>query len=282
MNRLFLVDTEKTNDYSFIKILDLDPGDCVYLLYSSHSKNVCVDFIRYLIDFGGTIEFLKVNNGRPNELDFQLCTLLGTLVDKFRGSVDEYYLISNDMGFSSSINLLKSLYPSININLYNNGICIDKLLLTELLCDYNLDKITIGKLCCALHNSRDLQSLHNNIKAISPNIVGDVYPILKKNLDNLIQPKPYEIIPSVIDSSLTLFNGGEFDPPRPSIQNKIVLDVSGDVSINSFDSRYSDLSLKFLDRGVMNSNVSSSSVLDFQVNDKLCSKSSLPLDPLYG
>lgn len=223
MNRLFLVDTENTNDYSFVKELFLDPGDCVYLLYSNHSKNVPIDFIRALFDFGGTIEFLRVSNGKPDELDFQLCTLLGTLVNKFKGSVDSYHLVTNDSGFASSVSMLRALYPNVKVYLHNTDVYVNKLIVSEVLKDFNLDRQQIGRICCCIHNSSDLQSLHCNLKSEFPSLISEIYPIIKKNLNSIVSEKPNTVEASILDSSLTLFNGDDLDLPRPVPKFNILL-----------------------------------------------------------
>ena len=124
MKRLFIVDTENTNDYSFISEYKLIKNDIVVLFISNRMKGIKDDGCLELFNTKAKIEIEKVEVGEKNSLDFQIVVYVSERT--FRGGYDEIYIVSNDCGYNQAINYLNSKFnKSINIiknnNNYNNS-----------------------------------------------------------------------------------------------------------------------------------------------------------------
>ena len=101
-NRLFVVDTENTNNYSFINNFKVNENDNIVLFFSNNSKSITIQ------------TFENVNVGGKNALDFQLVAFITEKT--IRGNFSEIHVISNDTGFNYAIDYINSCYEG-NINL---------------------------------------------------------------------------------------------------------------------------------------------------------------------
>ena len=109
MKKIFLVDTENVNIRALHGARLLSSSDKIILFTTKRTSST--NFKDSIIQSLGTsakIEKIDVTTGIKNSLDFQLVGYLGYLI----GSKDEnsnYYIVSKDKGYLSSINLLKNL-----------------------------------------------------------------------------------------------------------------------------------------------------------------------------
>ena len=110
MKRIFLVDTENVNITALSSANKLSEEDLIILFVTENTNSF--QFSREQLKCISTdANILKINviAGIKNSLDFQLIGYLGYLI----GSKDEnsnYYIVSKDKGYLSSINLLKNLF----------------------------------------------------------------------------------------------------------------------------------------------------------------------------
>lgn len=95
--KIYLVDFENVKSKGLAGIDSLDENDKVIIFYSENSDTISFEMHQKVLASHAQIQYLKVNVGGKNALDFQLATLLGYLVER-----DEYshiFVISNDKGF---------------------------------------------------------------------------------------------------------------------------------------------------------------------------------------
>lgn len=113
-NRLFVVDTENTNNYSFINNFKVNENDNIVLFFSNNSKSITIQTFDEILKCGAKILTENVNVGGKNALDFQLVAFITEKT--IRGNFSEIHVISNDTGFNYAIDYINSCYEG-NINL---------------------------------------------------------------------------------------------------------------------------------------------------------------------
>lgn len=113
-NRLFVVDTENTNNYSFINKFKVNENDDIVLFFSNNSKSITIQTFDEILKCGAKILTQNVNVGGKNALDFQLVAFITEKT--IRGNFSEIHVISNDTGFNYAIDYINSCYEG-NVNL---------------------------------------------------------------------------------------------------------------------------------------------------------------------
>ncbi|MEG0842852.1 MAG: PIN domain-containing protein [Romboutsia sp.] len=108
MRRIFLVDTENVNLKALTGAHLLNEEDMIVLFVTNRTDNYSFSKNKVdIINSKAIVKRIKVLTGGKNSLDFQLVSYLGLLIgydgDKEKNN---YYIVSNDHGFYSSINLL--------------------------------------------------------------------------------------------------------------------------------------------------------------------------------
>ncbi len=109
MKRIFLVDTENVNITALSSANKLNEEDIIILFVTERTN---------LFQFGrdklkclntkSNILKIDVTTGVKNSLDFQLVSYLGLIIGQHRYEANNYYIVSKDRGFLSSINLLEN------------------------------------------------------------------------------------------------------------------------------------------------------------------------------
>ena len=177
MKKIFLVDTENVNIRALHGARLLSSSDKIILFTTKRTSSTNFkDSIIQSLGTSATIEKIDVTTGIKNSLDFQLVGYLGYLI----GSKDEnsnYYIVSKDKGYLSSINLLKNLSKNkchielisdiltISHNLYNVYsdpiLNLEEEIIVELK-SYGYTNKTVTKALIAIGSSYDLESLKLN------------------------------------------------------------------------------------------------------------------------
>ena len=112
--RLFVVDTENTNNFSFINKFKVNKNDNIVLFFSNNSKSITIQTFDEILKCGAKILTQNVNVGGKNALDFQLVAFITEKT--IRGNFSEIHVISNDTGFNYAIDYINNCYEG-NINL---------------------------------------------------------------------------------------------------------------------------------------------------------------------
>ena len=121
MSKYILIDTENVSIDSLKGIEYLCENDCVILFISGYSRLHYTDVRLNNLNYKCKLHKIQIKTGEKNSLDFQLVTYLGMLIGEHKHlgcQEKEYYIVSRDMGFISSINLLNSC--SIKVDLIPN------------------------------------------------------------------------------------------------------------------------------------------------------------------
>lgn len=95
--KIYLVDFENVKSKGLTGIDSLDENDTVVIFYSENSDTISFEMHQKVLTSKANVQYLKVNVGGKNALDFQLSTLLGYLVAN--GKYSDIFIISNDRGF---------------------------------------------------------------------------------------------------------------------------------------------------------------------------------------
>mgnify|MGYP000088993875 CR=1 FL=1 len=106
MSKIFLVDTENVNFNSIINSRNLNEDDMIVLFLTIFTQK---EFQKIKLDALNTkAKIIKIyaDTGTKNSLDFQLVSFLGFLLGEHKKEVNNYYIVSRDKGYLSSINLL--------------------------------------------------------------------------------------------------------------------------------------------------------------------------------
>lgn len=198
MKRLFIVDTENTNNYSFISEYKLTKTDSVVLFISDRMKGIKDDGCLELFNTKAEIVIEKVEVGEKNSLDFQIIVYASERT--FRGRYDDIYIVSNDCGYKQAINYLNSKFSkSINIINYNkaseNIEVVSEIAVSQMNEDIEevikksipqAQKEDIFKIINVKNESLTLSDFHNLMrKAFGDELGKAMYSKLKSNIKNL-------------------------------------------------------------------------------------------------
>ena len=109
MKRIFLVDTENVNITALSSANKLNEEDII-ILFVTEKTNLFQFGRDELKCINTKANILKINvaTGVKNSLDFQLVSYLGLIIGEHRYEANNYYIVSKDRGFLSSINLLEN------------------------------------------------------------------------------------------------------------------------------------------------------------------------------
>lgn len=174
MSRVFIVDTENTNDLRFLNCFNVNYSDSIYFLFNRNSKKLEWNSTRDLIYVNCNVEFIELHpTGLPNGLDFQISNFLGTLLEKLNNMVNGYYIVSKDKGFLANKGIINELYPDIVFEVIDPETC-GFLGNEELMKSDNYE----DKLCAS--------DLRLN-PSTSPNIESNVSSKVKAEMENIIR-----------------------------------------------------------------------------------------------
>lgn len=109
MKRIYLVDTENVNINALAACNNLNEEDLI-ILFVTGMTNVCQfsDIKLKNINTKANVLKIYVKTGTKNSLDFQLVSYLGFIIGEKKNENNEYYIVSRDRGFLSSISLLEN------------------------------------------------------------------------------------------------------------------------------------------------------------------------------
>ena len=198
MKRLFIVDTENTNNYSFISEHDLTKNDTIVLFISNKMKGIKDDGCLELFTTKAKILIEKVEVGEKNSLDFQIVVYVSERT--FRGRYDDIYIVSNDCGYKQAINYLNSKFnKTINIINYNRASENIEVLSEVAVSKTNenigelikksipeIEKKNISEIINVKNESSTLSEFHNRMrKAFGDELGKEMYSKLKTNIKSL-------------------------------------------------------------------------------------------------
>ncbi len=100
----FLIDYENVNVSGFDGIASLTENDALIIFYSNNANTLTFGLHMQLNETRANLQYQKVDSGKKNSLDFQLCSYLGylicdTMCKPGENSKNFYYIVSNDLGY---------------------------------------------------------------------------------------------------------------------------------------------------------------------------------------
>lgn len=175
MSRVFIVDTENTNDLKFLNSFNVNYSDSIYFLFNRNSKKLEWDSTRDLIYANCNVEFIELKaTGLPNGLDFQISNFLGTLLEKLNNMVNGYYIVSKDKGFLANKGIINELYKDIVFEVIDPETC-------EFL------GRSVEMLEIPVSDSTLKESDLTLVPSTSPNIESNVSSKVKAEMENIIR-----------------------------------------------------------------------------------------------
>jgi len=108
---IFLVDYENVHVEGFNGLSNCTEKDSIKIFYTKGADTLTFGLHRRLSETKARIEYLKVENGSKNALDFQLSSYLGFLIAS--NAEEKYYIVSKDKGYEILIQFW-SKYKSIS------------------------------------------------------------------------------------------------------------------------------------------------------------------------
>ncbi|WP_195251147.1 PIN domain-containing protein [Romboutsia sp. 1001713B170207_170306_H8] len=178
MEKFFLIDTENVNMRALYGAHLLNPNDLIILFTTNRTSTTSFkDSVIDALNTSAKIKKINVTTGIKNSLDFQLVGYLGYLIGSNKDNIN-YYIVSKDKGYLSSINLLSEIsntqnftidlipsIQSISYDLYNEAkdpmLDLEDEIIVELK-GYGYTNKTITKALIVIQSSFDLESLELN------------------------------------------------------------------------------------------------------------------------
>ncbi|MFR5876316.1 MAG: PIN domain-containing protein [Eubacterium sp.] len=112
----FLIDYENESGrlVEGISLIKLTRKDEVIIFYTKNATRITMELHRELENTKAKKEYIKVESGSPNALDFQLSSYLGACINE--NPEKEYYIVSRDKGFEAVCIFWRS-----------NGVCVNRI-----------------------------------------------------------------------------------------------------------------------------------------------------------
>jgi len=101
----YFVDFENVHNEGLDGIEQLDENSQVIIFYSKKANTIMIDQALNVFSSKADVSFVKIDNGTPNALDFQLTTMLIATISHDR----EYVIVSADTGYEAVIKMAHRL-----------------------------------------------------------------------------------------------------------------------------------------------------------------------------
>lgn len=110
---IFLVDYENVSNSGLVGIDKLGENDRLIIFYSKHANNISIETHIKLEESKVKKEYIEIQIGTKNALDFQLSTYLGALIKE--NSNEDFAIISKDAGYHAVIDFWKLRNKTVDI-----------------------------------------------------------------------------------------------------------------------------------------------------------------------
>lgn len=108
-NRLFVVDTETSTNFDFVKKYNLSNDDCIVLFTSSNSKLMTLNDLESLYSSGVYLDFIKCDTSHYTNLDVYISMYITNFISNHFNKSLEIFIISEDDSYKDVIKFLQSL-----------------------------------------------------------------------------------------------------------------------------------------------------------------------------
>ncbi len=180
---VYLIDYENVGDNVFSHINTLSEEDKIVVFYNANTSKLSFTSHRLLEKSVINREYISINTGTKNALDFQLATYLGYLIAN--DNKTEYCIVSKDNGFDVICNFWKSRGAKVT---RSNEIAVEKpksqekskkvkLELETALSGFSNDSKGITTI---INESKSKQEINNKlVKKYGSEKAGKIYKIIK-------------------------------------------------------------------------------------------------------
>ncbi len=182
----FLVDYENVHVDGFNGLSNCKENDIIKIFYTKSADTLTFGLHRRLNETKGKIEYIKVENGAKNALDFQLSSYLGYLIAN--NLDDKYYIVSKDKGYEV-LTQFWSKYKAINAQV---TLVSDLTLKDEKVIQIQLDqkvqstlkestfKVDTNEIILIIDKYKTKQGINNAlVKKYESKKAGEIYKLIK-------------------------------------------------------------------------------------------------------
>lgn len=111
----YFIDFENVSSAGIHGAKDLTQDCIVNIFYSQNAKNMCLEAVAELTKGKAKVNYRRLSEAGRNALDFELVSIMSATIGESKEG--EYYIISNDKGYSAAIRCLQNEFTSCPITI---------------------------------------------------------------------------------------------------------------------------------------------------------------------
>lgn len=117
--KYYFIDLENVKSAGIHGAKNLTKDSTIYIFYSKNTRSINLDAVSELTKSKAVVQYKKLLETGPNALDFELVSLMSAIIgDKKEG---EFYIISNDKGYTAAIRCLIDEYSDKPISIHRES-----------------------------------------------------------------------------------------------------------------------------------------------------------------
>ncbi len=113
--RFLFIDLENVRSNGLEGVLSLEAEDQVFIFYSENANNLTIPTLENINNSKATVKFINTNFVGSNAMDFQIVSLLGAMIERYKQGF--FSIISHDNGFKSALTFCERYFSDYPINL---------------------------------------------------------------------------------------------------------------------------------------------------------------------
>ncbi|MCR5520584.1 MAG: hypothetical protein K6F44_01580 [Lachnospiraceae bacterium] len=113
--RFLFIDLENVRSNGLEGVLSLDAEDQVFIFYSENANNLTIPTLENINNSKATVKFINTNFVGSNAMDFQIVSLLGAMIERYKKGF--FSIISHDNGFKSALTFCERYFTDYPISL---------------------------------------------------------------------------------------------------------------------------------------------------------------------
>lgn len=114
--KYYFIDLENVNSAGVHGAEDLTKDSVIYIFYSRNANSINLEAVSELTKSKAVVLYRKLSGTGQNALDFELVSIMSaTIGDTKEG---EYYIISNDKGYTAAIKCLMKEFSDKNVSIH--------------------------------------------------------------------------------------------------------------------------------------------------------------------
>ncbi|MCR5830036.1 MAG: hypothetical protein K6F93_06810 [Lachnospiraceae bacterium] len=113
--RFFFIDLENVRSNGLEGVLSLEADDQVFIFYSENANNLTIPTLENINNSKATVKFINTNFVGSNAMDFQIVSLLGAMIERYKKGF--FSIVSHDNGFKSALTFCERYFTDYPISL---------------------------------------------------------------------------------------------------------------------------------------------------------------------